>query len=426
MQHANEIDSNLAQLDTNISNNPEYVRLIELELAKAVRSTYSAAIADATGYCMVLKIPEASIRDILRKVSIDDSNVSAAFVKVWDAPSHAHMINNPYYHTLLFFLTYGIRHNNYAIQKDATTLLLVKLWNGRRIHFIPVCKADVMRYVVANATGKYLIRKYDGPLNLITEYFTPSLLKTYGERINKNSAETKRFFDQAWGRLEQLFIQNMRVDLTTGEKKATAGIAYLYYTAEKAGLKIMKPRGSSSNMDDMADAEHYSSNEYDDVISNLVNFMVMNINPTYEPSFLDFLIKNSTVNRSAAEMILTGMHSNRYADYIRDILELMFKQLQVHNKSEICSKDFLNETIKKKFIASKHTPIITQLKAIINDFLEHIFQDMSKKLNRPLSYSGYSVPRQGHIRKVIFYGFAYNIQKFMCSSAGGGQHGYGS
>lgn len=426
MQQANPIDKLVTHLLNYTTQNPTVERHLQLELGKAVRLVYSEAIAQSTGYCMTLKVPEATVLGLGAKMDLETSDIQSAFATTWEIPSTVYMANNPYYHTLLLLVLYGVHRKNETIQKDALTLLLVKMWNGRRIHYIPICKPDVMRYVIANLTGKYLARKYENPMALIVQYFVPTLLETYSEKSRVASYTTKRLFDQSWGRLQQLFIQQKMPDLKTGENKARSGLAPLYYTAEKAGLKISKPSSNMSDIDDdsTTSVDYYSSNEFDDIISGLINFIVMNVNPNYDPHFVEFIVKTTTVNKDATQFILQGMHNNKYADYIRDILELMFKQLQVHSKSEICSKEFLVDTIKKRFISSKHSPIITQLKNIINTFLEHIFEDMSQKMGRSLQYSGYSVPRQGHIRKVIFYGFAYNIQKFMCTGSGGNNNAF--
>ena len=422
MANTNPIESIYNKLVLNMKGDPNMERRVQIELEKQLRKLYSDAIGQTTGYCMTFKIPEKEILNIPTIMGLDVADIKSAFAEGWNVPETAYMYNNPYYHVLLLCCAYGLRKRNESMQKAAHSLLMCKIWNGRRIHYVKWCNPDVMRYVIANLSGKYTARKYDSPIAMLIQYFTPTLLKKYGPWIEGDIFHTKRLFDQSWGRIEQLFVSNKGIDIRTGQTKARSGLAPAYYDAREKGLKISKPTSSSVSHDSddvMTSVDYYSSHEFDDLISGAVNYITMNINPTYEQNFLKFVIKSSTVNAQAVHMILHGLHDTRYSDHIRDILELMFKQLQITARNEICSQQFISEVVKRKFISSKHSPNIVQLKKIIDKLLEMIFDEKIKYVK----YSNYSVPRQGHIRKVVFYGFAYNLQKFLCT--GGASYGQG-
>ncbi len=415
MINTNPIESVYIELKNKIETSKDNIELkIQIELEKNLRKLYSDAIGQNTGYCMTFKIPEKDILNIAQLIDIDINKIQQSFTSGWKIPQSAFMANNPYYHILCLLIIYGIRHRNESIAKSAHSLMMCKLWNGRRMTYIKWCNPDIMRYVIANLSGKYVARKYDIPITMIIQYFTPTLLKKYSNDIGKDVLKTKRLFDQSWGRLRQLFVSNIGIDLATGNNKARSGIAAAYYDASEKGLKISKPKSTSNPYDsdnNTNNTDHYSNYEFDDVINEAVNYIVMNINPNYDSVFLNFVIKTSTVNAQAIDMILKGLHDTRYTDHIRDILELMFKQLQITSKNDICNPSFINDTVKRKFISSKHSPVIVQLKKIIDHLLEIIFDEKIKYVK----YSSYSTPRQGHIRKVILYGFAYNLQKVLCS-----------
>ena len=411
MSQSNQIDNVLNVLVGQIKAGPIGDRKLQIELEKTMRKVYSAAINDSDGYCMTFKTPESDILSILKtcNINLDNKDVQKAFAEDWNVPKTAYMWNNVYYHLLSLFILYGQRYRNDSIKRTALTLMLCKIWNGRRIHFMQYCNPEVMRYVIANLSKKYLARNYDTPIAMILQHFVPSLLEKYGKRIERNSLETKTLFSQSWCRLEQIFVQDWGPDLRTGRSKAHNGLAPKYYEAHQKGLKISKPT-TTSDPDNMDNTDFYSSNEFDDLINNIVNYITMNVNPTYDQNFLDFVSKNSTVNSQAIELILTNIHNIKYVDYIRDILEYMFRQLQV-DRVRICAPNFMTDIIKRKIISSKHSANINQLKKLVDQLLEKIYEDAI----RFIKYSNYSGPRRGHIRKVIFYGFAYNIQKVLCS-----------
>ena len=419
MVAVNPIDKQVQLLISNFKKDPTLERRVQLTLERLVRRIYADAISQNTGYCMIFKIPEADVLALAGAAGLSVDDVKNAFSTAWNIPKEVYMANNPYYHLALLFTLYGIRTRNESFQKTSMTLLLVRLWNGRLIHFIPYCNPDTMRYVVANLSGKYYARKYDTPMTMIVQHFVPTLLATYSAKMDEDSNFwSKRMFDQSFVRLEQLFIQNRAPDLKTGIVAARSGLAPAYYSAKEQDLKISKPTSSTASNDDdraMSSLDYYSSHEFEELIHSMVNFITMNINPNYDKVFLEYVIKDTTVNSKAVEQILNGMHDIRYADNIRDILELTFKQLNLNQNHEVCSKNFLTEVVKKKLISSKHSTNIVQLKKLVDMLLERIFAD---KIGY-VSYSNYSNPRRGHLRKVVFYGFAYNMQKYICSGSGG-------
>lgn len=413
-----KIEGLLQHIDSVIKDDPQVLIKVQLDLGQISRHVYADAISQNAGYCMTFKIFESQILELVERFNLTQDQIKDAFVTDWGVANiDAYMVKNVYYHVLLLLFVLGLRKRNEIIQKDALLLVLIKLWNGRRIKFIRYCNQDVMRYVIANLNGKYLARKFDSPINMILQHFIPTLISKYGERINSNPAATKTLFDTSWVRFTQIFVSKKVPDLQTGIKYGKSGLAPLYYEANKNNLKISK---SGSNVDsvntdnEVKHSDFYSINDNDEIISGLVNYIVMNFNAasSYDPKFFDFVNQVSMVNHKAIELLVNGMHNIQYSDYIREIVELMFKQLSGNiSKSDICQPQFITEVVKKKFISSKHSIIITQLKNIIDKLLERIFEK-----NVPAyRYEDYSAPRKGHLRKIIFYSMAYNIQKFICT-----------
>jgi hypothetical protein len=269
-----------------------------------------------------------------------------------------------------------------------------------------------MRYVIANMSGKFLATKYDNPLSLLTQYLAPTLIQKYSSYVVKDTTASKKLFEQSWARISQLFISDRRPDLETGKTIGHSGLAPLYFKAKNSGLKISKPNvykdveGEGGQSTDF-----YSSHEFDEMISTSLNYIIMNLDPKYDDDFLNKIHQLTSVNLEPAKIILKAIHNNKYNNYIRDLIELMFRQLDIVKKADICSPNFVFNLIKKKIISSKHSKNINELKKIGDLLLTQIFKDYVTNIN----YLDYSQPRQGHLRKVIFYGLAYNINKSICN-----------
>lgn len=411
MSRVNPIDLVLQKLHATFKADPRLERSIQLELEKLVRMTYQDSITQKTGWCMLLKVPHLAVINLFKKLTLDEKTIKRMFLDQFNIPGDPFMWGNSYYHILLLLVLYGVKYGNDSMAKNAEILVLLKLWNGRRSHLIPYCDPDTMRYVVANLSGRSYFKKFDSPMTLLMSHFAPTLLKKYGSQMRLNSDVIKRFFDQSFGRLRQLFIQDRAPDLKSGIVKARAGIATLYFAAKDKGYKLSSSKMRSNLDDDFDVVDFYSSGEFDEIIESITNYIIINIQPKYDKSVIDFIHNQSHVNKNIINLLLTSMHSVKYQKHIQEILELFLRQLQVNDKFDVCIPDFLSNVVKRKVVASKHSPVVMQFKTLIGDLTEKIFDD---KINYA-RYCEYSDPIRGQLRKIIIYGIAYNLQKFICS-----------
>jgi hypothetical protein len=393
-------------------NDPNLRRQIEIKFEQFVRKLYTEMLSSNLGYCANLKVPTTEVADLFKKISsVTADEVSDAFKKQWQIPASAHQLNNPFYHYCLFFITYALRTNNDKLAKSALTLMITLLWNGRRSRLIPYCNPETMRYVISKLTKRRLFRKYDSPLSLVIDYFVPSLLKKYGDRIKNDSNVTKRLIEQAWARLHQIFIQDKAPNLQTGKIDVRRGIAAEYMAARKQGLKISSAKGMSFDDDEegASPLEQHTTSQYEETVSNVTNYIVMNYRPKYEEWVLDLIQKESKVNRKAIQIFINNLHSIKFNDYIREIVNILSTRLQVVDRN-ICGRNFLTDEVRRKIISSKNTPDISQLQKIIDLLIGDIFKHAIKHIN----YEDYTAPTRGKFRKVIIYIIAYNIQKYIC------------
>jgi len=415
------IDVIIEKIRQQFKKSPEIERDIKFELEKLNRKIFQISITQNQGWCTTFKIPQLEISALSNKLNLTLDEIKHAFVSQWKIPVHNNptlfMYGNIYYHMLLLLILYGLRYDNETMSKSALTLFCCKLWNGRRQRHIPYCNPDIMRYVVANASGKKYVRIYDSPLQMITIKYVPSLLSKYGNDIIKDSSKTINILNQAHNRLRQLFVQDMSPNIKTGRSEANSGIAAEYFEASKQGLKISNPKLMTKDDNEGQSIEQYSTHIHEEMINEISNYIIMNIDPKYDSNIIQFINKMTTTRPGHVQVILSAVHSIKYEDYIHDIIGLLFKQLQITSRSEVCSPTFLVELVKKRVISSKHSAVITQLKLILDRLLEAIFKDKIGYRD----YTLYSTPSRGKLRNIIIYGLCYNIQKYVCSEARGVQ-----
>ena len=412
MSRGSKIDVVLNDLRNHFKTTSDSEQKLKVELENIIRKVYVDSINQNKGYCISFKNVETDVLNLYTQLDLDQPKVSAAFATDWVIPSTAYMANNPYYHVLLLIILHCIHTRNIKIANDAMTVFLLKTWNGRKTKFIPYCNIDTMRYVIANLSGKFYARKYDSPLLMLSDKFAPTLIEKYKDRILRDSKQTKRIFDQAFVRIRQIFVQNMKPDLSAGgQSRASGGIAALYHEAKGKGYSISSPRVLSSNDENqMSTLEMYTSDSHEEAINNITTYIIINHNPVYSPQFTQYVSRVSKNGiQSQIEILLKSIHNIRYQEYIKEILGLMFKQLPIFEKQELCSPRFY-EIVKQKIISSKHSPNVTQIKQIADLLLVEIFNNRIKSV----SYNDYSPPVRGKCRSIIFLGFAYNIQNYLC------------
>jgi len=307
------------------------------------------------------------------------------------------------------------RRDNLA--KNALSLTLYKLWNGRNIQAFKWCDPDIMAYVISKMNKKFESKKHDTPLELINNHSVPTIYKKYSASIKRDSNDVKRIFNASYSRLRQMYRSDKMVDLSTGKPMYRSGLQPLYYKAHSEGLKLSTSVSNRSGSDEDFDLSNIlSTSSVDDRVEAITNQIVIS-RENYPREFMTFLSNETAVKKSTIDILITAIHSTTYTDHIHEIIELFYRRLRSSDieHNDICSKQFLSIFVKKKIISSKHTPDVDNIKKIVDNLLESIlktkFDDSTKG-----SQSFAKRTARVHMRRALIYAFAYNFQRYVCSN----------
>jgi hypothetical protein len=407
------IDDVLLKLQKYVDdNNKEKQFTVQLE--KLVRKVRLDAVGEFNkGFCMKFNVPKNEIIGIFGEVdSFGNDEINAAFIKQWEIPGVTFMYSDQYYHNLLLLINHGIKGKNKQLTEAAQLLMMIKLWNGRSIGSIKFCDPDVMQYVTTQMMNrKSLPNKYPNPFEMIVTHFVPTLLKKYSPNILRDSSQTKILFNQSFNRLRQLFRSDAIPDKATGAPRYRSGLQPLYFKAKEQGFRFSTM--SATTGEDASITDALTSSGIEEQIESVTNYIIMNISPNYDKKFLDFVNDESTIKIGNIEKVIKAIHSHKYIDEVREIVELTFSRLGDTPKQKFCSPGFMKDVIKKKIISSKHTSDVIQLKGIADSLLEKILAD---KLDKQFSYNIWSNTQKSQWRRIIVYAIGYNIQKQVCYS----------
>lgn len=321
---------------------------------------------------------------------------------------------DPFYHVLLLLVFHGLKTKQDVFVNHAMLLILSKLWNGRKSDFIKYCDERVMRYVTTNMiSAKHLIHTHTTPLNLLSNYFVPTIIKKYGPEILKDPLRLKNLFMQSYARIYQIFSQNVRINPKTGTKEASGGLAPMYYQAYRAGLTVSNPTIKTGEDGEQPGYDEYATTHIrDEIAETTTDFIVLNSNPNYPDSFISTVNKTTKVSSKVLVEIFKSLHNHKYHDLIYDLFVLMLGKLDIKEKSDICKSGFMLD-IKKKIISSKNNPEAMKIQKLLDTLLIDIFKNLKPN---PLKFEVYSNVQKIQIRTSIVHSLIYHLRRNICHS----------
>ena len=353
------------------------------------------------------------VKQLFGMLNLNPVDVEISYRNDWKYPSPTtKMYSDEFYHILMLLIYYGLKQNKDIFANHALLLMLLKIWNGRKKDFIQFCDVKTMTYVVTHMVSKkHAVSKYDSPMNLLANYFVPTLLKKYGPMIKRKPEDTKRLFMQSWSRIRQLFSQNPIRNQQTGKNEAQGGLAFLYYKAKNEGLAVVAPSIRKGDDDKAPGFDDYGTTHIrDEIVQSTTDFITQNSNPTYSPVFISTVKKTTHVSSKLLDRLFKAMHSYKYHDYIYDILTLILSKLNIIDKEEICKPSFRID-IKQKIISSKNNREAKKIQEILDLFLIELFNN---HLSDVKQFKDWSNVQQIQIRASLIYAIIQNLIKNIC------------
>ena len=400
-------------ITSTINANPKLEQQITTDLLAIVANAYKQSMSSDEGFCFKFNLPITPVMKMFNTLNLDPKVVDNNFMIDWKLPpTEAVMHHDSYYQILLLLIYYGIKNNKPYIYENSLLILLFKIWNGRKHTYLQYCDKKIMKYVTTHmCTNRHMFGKYRDPLAMLKDYFVPTMLKKYKDEILNDSIKLKRLFEQTYARIRQLFVQNMRDDIQTGKKLAQGGILPMYMQAKAEGKSI-----SSASVGGLNDEEGPSFDEYstisnrEEITNSTSDFITMNPNPNYTPTFISQLNSQTHVSSKAIEKILISLHNHKYHDLIHDAISIILSKTNIQEKNDICRPEFTTN-IKKGVISSKNNSDSQKLQKLINIFLQKIFvEDLNADFNK------ISNVNQIQLRNVVINGIVYNLQRNICKN----------
>lgn len=204
-----------------------------------------------------------------------------------------------------------------------------------------------------------------------------------------------------------MFSQQPKIDPQSGQKKATGGLATLYYKAHNEGATSRDITAKANEDNETTFDQYGSTHNVDEIVNSVTDFIVLNKQESYPDGFVKQLNRLTHVSNKVINNLAIDIHNPEYHDLIQDLLTMILSRLNVREKSDICSTQFILD-IKKKIISSKNNSESQKIVKIIDALLTKLFKQ------RSLSFERYSVVQRIQIRTVLVHIFVFNLKKVIC------------
>lgn len=393
---------------------PSVKNKLRMSISTTIQSAYNKSMQSNDGYCFKFTLPLTVVtKEFYKILNLTQEEVFKAYQKDWGPSAMKNfMYRDPYYQILLLLFYYGLRQKDDFFTKNSLMIIFFKLWNGRKSKYLPYCDPKIMKYVISNMmSNKYHLTKYDTPLNLISEYFVPTIIKKYGPEILRNPNKLYNCFQQCYGRINQLFVSNKSIDVGGGSKYRS-GIMPLYIKAKQEGLHISNQNVYGSDSEDPTFDQYATTNLRQEIADTVSDFITMNPNPHYNKSFINTVNKTTKVSAKAIEKILLSVHNHIYYDQIHDLIILLLSRTNVTDRTDICKTEFFDK-IRKNVISSKNNEETRKIQKILDYILTDIFKNSFPEKN---GFKSYSTVQQIQIRNVVIYGLVLNLRRRVCKN----------
>ena len=375
---------------------------INQELRKIAAKVYMDASKRAPDdkYCLAFKIPDKEVKELISKLGLTEKDFKEAFEKKYGFPKNSNMYGNAYYHVLLtlYYVYKKLHLDDYA--RMSLFLILIRIWNGRKYHYIKYCNKDIMEYVIHQKLSKRsLATKYPSPLELIVSYFVDTIDKKYGPMILHDDTKLKLLFNQCFVRIDQLFNNSINT-----------GLANYYFKVHESGEAFRTTSLiQKDNEGELTLADIESKSAILQRIAETVAHTIVLTRVQYSQDFINYINKVTKVSKVNIEKLAHALHDRKYQDKIYELVVIMLHRIGMYSKEQLCNTPNLIKLLDKQLISSKHNKDVEEYKKILSDIADDI---LKTHFNRTLD----SLSMKVQILRILTYVLGYNMVNIVCTT----------
>ena len=365
-----------------LKKNPSLVADLKRKLQQVTSQVYLDAQTSTT-FCHRFLIP-SNLPNILFKIyGVPEEKIKQDFRHFGMHTNK--MYEDPYYQSLLILYLAGVYLNDEALRKLSLFLILIKLYNGRiYVYFRVKCDDEIASYIIRNKLSGLSLFKEKTPLQFLS-YYIDTLESKYLHDIKRDPLKyTKRLFEQAWGRINQVFRK----------------LSQLYYEAHKSGEKDISVQTVAKNeKNELSINDSLFESTAELIIDKYKKAKLLKA-IKLPPEEKKYLAKLLTVTESAIDKVEEYINNEHNSAEVTAQLHALLKALKVSSENDLHRLPIVYSI--DTVLGRKTEPNSVKFKEEVDASLSQIFG--------PVFMKHISVTQKLKLRKLYSYILFYQLK----------------
>ncbi len=351
-QQKSKLPQKLQTVLERFEHEPQLLMRLKQLLAQAAQKVMQQSINHET-FCDLFSIPNGLPKELLKLYGLTEREMQAELYKVGFEINR--MYTDPYYQSLVLAYLVGLNFDDKNIRRLALLLIDIRLWNGRRIKYIPsFCDPDIARYVMNyELKGNHKVKQAGSVFEHIDRHSVPAIDEKYAPTIannlNHKTEGLRKLIETNYVRFNQSF---------TSMKDA-------YYRIHKSGKKeiISGMYKNQYGNGDMVEARETFSGTLDRLTDKILKNSVLKKKALLKPEAKSILKDKYRISDASIQKINDWLDDDENHEEIKYFFELVFTKLKPQNENDICKYDAL--VLAKNVSSAKKDPQLLKAKEIL-------------------------------------------------------------
>ncbi len=372
--------------------NPQLLLKLRQALSQSIQKVVQQTINHET-FCDLFQIPNKLPRELLNLYGLTERELQAELYKVGFEINRMYL--DPYYQSMVTAYLVGLNFDDKNIRRIALLLIDIRLWNGRRIKYIPAfCDPDVARYALNyEIKGNHKVKKATSVFDFLDRHSVPAVDEKYAPTIANN-------LDHKTEGLRKLIETNyVRLDQSFRSMKDA------YYRVSQSGKKEIIS-GSFKNQfgdGDMVEARESFSGNIERLVDKMQKNAIMKKNLLMKPDAKNIIKDKFRISDASIQKVNNWLDDEDNHEEIKYFFELLFANLKPRSEADICKYDI--PVLANMVSSSKKDKNLLKAKEILTHALMAVLGDKFKTLG---------VQNASRLRSMISYSFMIYAKVLLC------------
>jgi len=391
-QQKSKLPQKLQTVVQRFEHDPQLLMQLKQALGFSVQKVMQHTLNHET-FCDLFQIPNKLPSVLLKLYGLTEREMQAELYKVGFELNRMYL--DPYYQTLVLAYLIGLNFDDKNIRRAALLLIDIRLWNGRRIKFIPsFCDPDIARYVMNyELKGNHKVKQAGNVFEHIDRHAVPAIDEKYATTIannlNHKTEGLRKLIETNFVRFNQSF----------------RSMKDAYYRIHQSGKKeiISGTYKNQYGEGDLVETKETFSGTIERLTDKILKNSILKKRALMKPEAKNLIKERFRLGDASIQKVSDWFDDDENHDEIKYFYELVFANLKPKNEGDICKFDI--PVLAKMVSSSKKDANFVKAKEILTHTLMSIMGNDYKNLGEQNAL---------RLRYMIAYSFMIFAKIMLC------------